>query len=281
MSDCKKCRELFAEALYKELDAEQKNFFKNHLLLCPKCKSEYDEMASTLKVMDKRIRPEPEQAFWHDYENRLAKRMEDEAQMQKPESWWQRFIRNLSYTPKWAFQTTASLLLIILGIFIGRTVFSPPVPELQQAKKMASTISKPELQTQLIYRAHNYIERSKLIFLALINFDPETEDYYALDLPYQQKVSKELVQEASFLREELARYDQRRLQNLIIDLEVILLQIANLESEHDFEAIELVKRGVDSRGILLKIHFTDIRQSTKKGKKTMPAKKASNTFKTI
>ena len=51
------------------------------------------------------------------------------------------------------------------------------------------------------------------------------------------------------------------LRALIDDLEVILLQIANLEAEHDVPAIELVRSGVDRRGILLKIQVEQMRRT--------------------
>ena len=116
-------------------------------------------------------------------------------------------------------------------------------------------------------RTQNYFDRSKLILLAIVNFDPETEDPYVLNLPVQQRVSRELVQEASYLKAKLADSGERRLQNLVVDLEVILLQIANLESENDLESIEFVKKGADSRGILLKIRLMDIRRNMNKGNK--------------
>jgi len=97
-----------------------------------------------------------------------------------------------------------------------------------------------------------------------------------LNLPYQKQISTELVQEASYLKGELGEYDQERLQSLVADLEMILLQIANLESEYDLRAIDLVKEGVERGGILLKINITDIRQSVKKQKRTMPLRKASD-----
>ena len=78
MSDCKKCQSLFLEAFYEEMNAEQKNFFKDHLSACEKCRSEFEEMKSTLQFMDKRVRPEPGKAFWDSYEERLAQRMEKE-----------------------------------------------------------------------------------------------------------------------------------------------------------------------------------------------------------
>jgi len=279
MSDCKKCQDLFGEAFYEELNAEQKNFVENHISVCEGCESEYDEMTSTLKVMEKRARPEPEQAYWNGYWNKLARRMEEEKSLApKTESWWRTFIRAFILAPKWALQTAAALVLVVLGIYIGRMIFSPSPSEIQQARQLPAVTSQVEQSAEYIHRAHNYIERSKLILLALINFDPETEDSYALDLPYQQQVSRELVSEASFLKEGIADSEQRRLRDLITDLEVILLQIANLESERDFEAIELVKKGVDSRGILLQIHVTDFRQSTKVRDKTTPSPTASDTF---
>jgi hypothetical protein len=279
MSECKKCQYLFCEAFYEELDAEQKNFLETHISVCEGCESEYDEMTSTLKVMEKRARPEPEQAYWNSYWNKLARRMEEEKTLTpKTESWWRTFIRAFAFAPKWAVQTAAALVLVVLGVYLGKMIFSPSASTIQQARQLPAVASQAEPNVEYVQRAQNYIERSKLILLALINFDPETEDSYALDLPYQQQLSRELVREASFLKQGIADSDQRRLRDLIADLEVILLQIANLESEHDFEAIELVKEGVDSRGILLQIHVTDFRQSTKVRDKTTPSPTASDTL---
>ena len=53
---------------------------------------------------------------------------------------------------------------------------------------------------------------------------------------------------------------QNQIYNLISDLEVILLQIANLESEYNLPAIEMVKNGVDRKGILLKINIEEMRK---------------------
>jgi hypothetical protein len=279
MSDCKKCQDLFCEAFYEELNAEQKKFFEDHISVCKGCESEYDKTASTLKIMEKRARPEPDQAYWNGYWNRLARRMEEEKGLApRSESRWRFLLRPFNLVPKWAFQTAAALVLVILGIYLGKTIFSPSAPGVQQARQMPVVASQIESSAEFIHRTQNYVERSKLILLALINFDPETEDPYALNLPYQQQVSRELVREASLLKQGIADYEQRRLQGLITDLEVILLQIANLESERDFEAIELVKKGVDSRGILLQINIIDFRQFTKSRDKTTPPPTASDTF---
>ncbi len=276
MSDCKKCKSLFPEAFYQELDAKMKRFFKDHLLVCDKCQSEFNEMKSTLKFMSKRVRPEPPKEFWDSYEKRLTQRIKrDEVSQVERESWWSKIADAFGFAPKWAYQAAAALVLIVVGVFIGRMVFAPSASELQQASLQPGIITQQQPGTELAHRTQHYIERSKLILLALVNFDPSTEDPYALDLPYQQRVSKELVQEASYLKRELAESDQQRLENLIVDLERVLLQIANLESQNDFEAIELVKEGVTSRGILMEINLTDLRRSIRRGKSPMAPEQPS------
>ena len=270
MSDCKKCKPLFLEAFYEELGTQQKQFFKDHLLVCENCRSEFEEMKFTLNIMSKRVRPEPTEKFWDSYQERLDQRIEKEkASQSEREQWRMKLLRPFSIAPKWAYQAAAALVLIVVGVFVGRMIFAPSVSEIKQASQLPGLVTPQQPGAELVLRTQNYIERSKLILLALVNFDPATEDPYALDLPYQRKVSRELVQEAGFLKRELARSDQERLEHLIASLEVILLQIANIEAENDFEAIEIVKAGVNSRGILMEINLADLRRSIRKGKRSM------------
>ncbi len=261
MNDCKKCRDVFVDALYGDLSPDAKKIFESHLRECAKCRLDFEGMSSTRDTMSARIRPEPAADFWDGYWNRLAKRMErEQVALPTKENWWQSvFQKRLSHTPRWAYQAAASVLLVAVGIFLGRMFFTPS-PVSLQTPEISQVAIQPGSQINVTQRAFDYIERSKLIMLAISNFDTKNQDPYALDLPYQQQISRELVQEASVLKQELADSHQRRLQELISDLEVILLQIANLESGLDMSAIELVKDGVKSRGILFKIHLSDTAQ---------------------
>jgi len=282
MSDCKKCRSLFLERFYGELDAVKTQFFEDHISVCEKCKSRFAEMRDLLQFTGKRVRPEPPEEFWDSYEKSLARRIETAKITQNEhESLWNKRRRRFIPAPKWAYQAAAAVALIIIGVFIGRTLFSPSVTGVQHASQRSGLTSRQQPETALVSRSQDYIERSKLILLALVNFDPALEDPYALDLPYQKRLSRELVQEASDLKQELAESDQERLEALIASLEMILLQIANLESENDLDAIELVRDGIDRKGILMEINLTDLRRSMKKGDRSMSPEQPSRKPKTI
>jgi hypothetical protein len=271
MNKCKKCRSLFLEYFYGELDIKKKRFFDDHISVCEKCRSRFTEMDLVLQFTGQRVRPEPSEDFWDSFEKKLERRIEIE---KSPE-------RRFHVAPRWAYQAAAAVALIIIGVFIGKVLFSPSITGVQHASRQPDLSIQPQPELTLVHRSQNYIERSKLILLALVNFDPSVEDPYALDLPYQKQVSKELVQEASFLKRELAESDQERLEKLIASLEIVLLQIANLESENDLEAIELVRDGIDRRGILMEINLTDLRLSRNREKGSVSSEQPKHNPKTI
>lgn len=268
MSKCKKSRDLLDEVYLKELNKEEKLFLETHLRDCAKCRSEFDETTSMLNLMTKKVRTEPGADFWEGYCTRLIERMEKEEVLHpKIEKKRKPFFPSLDLIPRWAFQAVTAVVLVVFGIFIGREVF-PPSHRDKQTDQAPLLVSDREPGPELILRTRNFIERSKVILLAISNFDPETEDPFVLNLPYQREVSKELVQQAGWIKKELAGLRQRRLGELITDLEVILLQVANLESEPGISAIELVKNGVKIRGVLFNIQLTDIRRSISKKNKS-------------
>lgn len=264
MNPCKQCKDMFDEALCRELNKEQKLFLENHLHECPQCRSELEEANAMLSFMRKKVRQEPGPAFWDNYWEKLQDRMENE----KKRKTFSQFFQSLNFRPRWPVQAAAALVLVVIGIFIGRWIFPPAKEPVKQPGQPPVLVSGYEPGTKLHYRTRNFIERSKVILLAMTNFDPKTENSYVLNLPLQQKISRELVQQAGGLKNELAGPDQGQLRELISDLEIILLQVANLDSDSDISAIELVKNGVKLRGILFKIQLSDIRQSINKKKQS-------------
>jgi hypothetical protein len=65
--------------------------------------------------------------------------------------------------------------------------------------------------------------------------------------------------QASYLKSSLNRPDQQQMRQLIHDLEVILIQLANTEVKPGVPALELVRKGVYQKSILLKINVEELR----------------------
>jgi hypothetical protein len=209
--------------------------------------------------MDKRIRPEPGREFWDGYWDRLAGRMGEESPVRVARRSWIRILsRSFNLGPRWVYRAAAALLLIAAGVFIGRTVLSPPRIPTEAARQEVQPPPVQPGQDDPVLRARSFVDRSKLVLLALVNYDPKSEDPYGLDLPLQKQVSQQLVRQAGDLKADLKDPGQRRLRELVTDLETILIQIANLESQNDLEAVGFVKQGVENRGVFLKINLSEM-----------------------
>jgi len=110
-------------------------------------------------------------------------------------------------------------------------------------------------------RAMRYIEKSQMLLIALVNNDPaDTPGAYAADFGEQQRRSRELVHEAAVVKDGLDEPGQRRLRELVSELEKILIQIANLESASDVDGVEFIRSRVNDRDVLFKINLEQMRQ---------------------
>ncbi len=260
MDDCRKYRDIFMEALYEELKPDLKQEFDAHLKDCSDCAAVFANLNSTLQVMDRRQREEPDPVFWSGYWDRLAEKMEKgEADPAATKGGTRRLFESLFIRPQWAMGTAAAVGLIVIGVFIGRTLFRPT-----GSPVIGTLVEESSRDTKMVAlenRAGQYLRRSKVLLLGLINFDPQTDASPAIDIQQQQEISQALVHEAAVLKSELKDPARKQLLKLITDLEVILLQIANMEAEHDFSTIEMVKSGVDRRGVLLKINLEEMKQT--------------------
>ena len=264
MIKCQKVKDLMLQALYGELPGEDREQFEAHLGACPACAAEYSVLGATLEVMDRRERPDPGVDFWDGYWERLERRMErgaSKAAASEPASFWRRARRAFAAVPRWAYQASAALALVIIGVLIGRAVFVPSGPG--PATGPTGVIAAAPQADPTLVRANDYVQRSKVLLLGLVNFDPAAKDTYGLNLPRQKQISRELLSEAAYLKPALRDSRNERLRELVADLEVILLQIANLESENDLEAVDLVRTGVDKGDLLLQINLSEMAGETK------------------
>lgn len=260
MNECRKCREVLIEALYDELGPADKEAFERHLASCPDCAAERTALNETLRLMDRRRRPDPGAEFWDGYWDRLSRRgvWEATAEGRRP-SLAARLGRALTSLPRWSYQVAGAAALLLLGILIGRLALGPTAGERRMTASANAPVSSAAVQ------AADFIDRSQVLLLGLVNYDPATQDAYAFDLAGKKAYSRELVNQAPAVLQSLDKPGQRRLRELVSELEVILMQIANLGSGQDLEGVELIKQGVDRRGLFLKIDLDRMSRAARGG----------------
>lgn len=299
--------QLIAKALFDTPTDEERRVLEAHLAECDACAEEVQSLRRVLDVTATRVRPEPPAAFWEGFEDRLAERIRVEERRRGWKSYlnlWHQRVAGLAAAlvppvPRWTLQLAVAVVLVGVGILLGRAFFGAPATEpppvavaedppavdeepIEEAPPPAQDEEAAEVEpaprtprvdppasrapepaqfqpAALETRTRDYIDRSKVLLLGLVNFDTAQGDPAVLNLARKRDIARRLVDEAEGLKDDLSAANEQRLRELIADLEFILLQIANLEAEHDVPAIELVQSGVDRKAILLKINVEEMR----------------------
>ena len=263
MKACNDFRSLMVEVAGGAAGEGDRLRLEEHMSMCEGCSQEFSRLTAVVDLT-KAGHAEPGDAFWTGYYGRLQTRMEAEdasAVRRLPGlSDVLDHAATLLRAPRWALQIAVAVLLVASGILIGRSFFATESsrPEIASIPEEPGGLQSAALET----RAHAYLDRSKTLLLGLVNFDLQEDDPGALNIDRRRQMAGDLISEASLLQKELTANDQRRLSELISDLEVILLQIANIETTYDVPEIEMVQSGVDRKAILFKIEVEAMRRQT-------------------
>jgi hypothetical protein len=221
---------------------------EDHIETCASCRRE----TLTLRMICETARSsEPistPESLWQSIEAEL------DAPAPQPFSWrrrlteWWSSVEFALPIPVPVVRLTGLASLLLVGILLGRYLF--PAAPLEQPEMIARTDAVDDIHI-VQARANRYIEKSKVLFLGIANAEQ------TLDLDWERKMARSLVQEASFLKESLPARDLR-MRQLVEELEMILFEIANLEQKRDLQNVEMIKSGIDRRGILLQIYLHDL-----------------------
>lgn len=301
MTTCERYRSWMVEALYEELDPARRAEFDAHLSECAECAALLNEFRTTAGVMSRRRRPEPGAEYWDGYWRRLEERVAREDPIVVDAS---RFARRRSLG-SWGYRVAAVVALLAAGAWIGRALWAPSTEApmvastpadstpggareatdnavdshdvAQTTREQVPAIDAPPIDSRpresapaeepgttgspavlASTNAERYLERSQLLLLAVLNGDPA--DSSAFDARRQR--AGELVRVASSVRD---ASDDRRVQELVAQLELILREIAHLEQNSDVEAVELIRSRVDREGVLLRINVEQMRSEGSRG----------------
>lgn len=249
---CKNVQKNLSEYLEKRLPDSQQIKFERHLKSCANCSAELAAFKMIVAEASSLERAETPDSLWARIESELevkdapfAKRISGAfIELRKK-------VNNVFRFPVPAIQMAGVLAILLIGIFLGRNFFPIRENETLQPKDIEQTELKLISQ-----RTEHYLEKSAILFLGIVNAEAPQEENS--DWSTEKRVAQNLVKEAVFLKGGLSRTRNERVKQLVEELELILLEIANLEEEQDVENIELIKSGIDRKGLLLKIHLHDL-----------------------
>lgn len=251
--DCDLFKKNISLYLDSDLPAEQADAFARHSGTCEDCGRElaaYKRILST--AADFEALPAPDH-LWQRIEKELAAPVAPRplfARFKERMREIQAKLADMHFGPKAVL--AGGFALLVLGMLIGGHLMKP------SQENSVAVVEEPAVPGSRLVeaKAERYLEKSKILFLGLIN--DEGAGYQEMNYKMEQQVARNLLAESAELKSMISETKDARLSRLIQELEMILWEIAVLEETQDSDHIELIRSGIERRGIMLKIYLNEM-----------------------
>ncbi len=236
-NNCREYLEEVSEGRFHARDKEgQQQFLEELRQNAPECADEVEKSIKMIDTLKNNDIPDPGKEYWERFAGRVEERLEEKTDKRY----------RMLFT-----QLLRVAAVLALGVFIGYLLFYNPK---QNDFDMAA-----EAEQRLVAKqTAGVLEDSKVLILGMINLDEDDVSADGIDFAYPQEHSQMLLKQTADLRNQLQGSPNRRVLHLLDELELILRQIANMDSQIDMEAVDVIRGGVQSQDLILKIDLEQL-----------------------
>jgi hypothetical protein len=254
-----------------ELPDQQRKEIESHLYACSQCNAELEAIRESTRILDgnlKRPSGHRNELYWQLFTEKVERRIALDSEGGTEVSTIRRILDAfVEHRKPFGIGFASALMLVMMAFGIWslwlRNQVSETFPLEQSAQQGVTLESHAAQKIALDLRAQDYLEQSKVLLIGLMNTNTEALSSSGPFLEREQEISRKLVSESGDLTSKLKDPSQRRVKELISDLQLILIQIANLGTHHELPGVEIIKGGIEHNDILFKINLEEIQRTTK------------------
>ena len=183
------------------------------------------------------------------------------------------------HQPAWT-RVTALATVVLIAVVIGfkawhsdnaskETQIANTIKTLESSYDEKFFKSKKASEEYFQQRLGDFLQKSDLVLTEIKNYQ-QPIDVKAIDFTPEKTISNSLVRETRFLKKRLPGTQYEYLQNLVCDLEMVFLDIANLDEANVQDEIDILSGAIAQKDLLTKINIIKIDNR----KKLIPRKKS-------
>lgn len=225
---------------------------EQHLHECENCRASYESLKSVLAMVEALPVAEPGPHFEARMWNKIAPKL------QRPGFDWSALTAWMSPKRLIAFGTVAAL--IVVAFFAGRISLpqknvTPAAP--QVADNTASNGTGQVRERILLVAVGDHLDRAQSVLLEISNAEPGASRNSEVDISAQQERAQEMLVSNRLYRQTAEHSGDNAVASVLDELEPVLLEIAHSPSKVSSSELEELQRGIESRGLMLKIRVLD------------------------
>lgn len=233
-----------------ELSATEQQRVGNHLATCTRCATNAAEIRELVKgIPTSAWKPAEDRSdnYWSSFSYNIINRIRLNDQHQRvPKISFAEYLRSMFVYQRRAFVGIGVGLAVIAVLVLTWQLQRSGGSGIQQLASGASENQTPTVQA----RYGQYLRQSQMLMVGLMNMKSESGE--RVDLNVERDLSRHLIQEARYLHDQ--DIDEHAKQ-LIRDLEKILIELANIEEQHDLPDVEILRAGIRQENLLFKIRM--------------------------
>ncbi|HEX9005778.1 MAG TPA: zf-HC2 domain-containing protein [Bacteroidota bacterium] len=271
-----------------ELSPEERETVRAHLAGCRSCAADHKQLQETLALV---VRPsdQPDRARSEEFWKTFAARVEQEigARSRRSRFAWAHRLRDSlqsllvmrgGQVALGGLATAMALLAAVLllkpapqaGGLAADTTGSHPAEgyaanaapaDSAQSNEAVEEYAPNQAAPPVQYasdRVGQYFRRSKILLIGIANMKEEPDS--SLDLRAERKTSRDLVQEARYIKSQQNLDPHAR--QLIDQLNRILIELANLADKDQAPGVQLIRSGIRQENLLFKIRMAEVALDT-------------------
>jgi hypothetical protein len=166
---------------------------------------------------------------------------------------------------------SATAAVVLLAVFLhqsGKEKAGPAQPEGMTAKiqvQPATPSVDPSKQLEenrlaqavLVEDVQNYFEQVGVLLLEVKHLDADLDQER---IPRLRRTSQNLLEETLLIKKDLRRAELGILSQVVEQMEIILLDLANIKEKPEQEDFELLKATIVNQDLLIKIEIIDLKK---------------------
>jgi hypothetical protein len=243
-------QKLLYEFVRGELDPQLARVVESHLATCDACFSEYQIIREALRMLPTPPMKPSEarsETFWREF----VESVDNAVQRQRPP----KVAANPVWDQLWSLFTFRRPALVVVGamtvacVAIALWISSPDGPE--STHRTAQTVWGVQPDSVRLELAR-YLRKSKVLLVGISNISAVHGE--RVDLSVEREAARTLIRQARYFDDTLS---DERARQLVIALERILLELANIEQQADVPDVEIVRSGINQENMLFKIRMAE------------------------
>jgi len=243
-----------------------------HLHECAQCRTSYEALQGVLAMVEAMPVAEPGPHFEARVWNKIAPKLE------RPGFDWS--VLTAWMSPKRLIPIGAVAALVVVAFLAGRISRTPQVntTNTPQVAETANTNTPGQVRERILLVAvGDHLDRAQSVLLEISNAEADgagRNHDKEVDISQQQERAQEMLISNRLYRQTAEHSGDNAVASVLDELEPVLLEIAHSPSKVSSSELEELQRGIESRGLMLKIRVLD---STVRNKQKPAAQQRSAT----